>query len=100
LIEESISAVDSGSGIARQTAQAMVECAEVTAQAVNLIDKIAEASNEQAASAAQISQGLDQISGVVQTNAATAEESAAASEELSSQSNLLKELIAMFKLRG
>lgn len=100
LIEESISAVDSGSGIARQTAQAMVECAEVTAQAVNLIDKIAQASNEQAASAAQISQGLDQISGVVQTNAATAEESAAASEELSSQSNLLKELIAMFKLRG
>lgn len=37
---------------------------------------------------------------MVQTNAATAEESAAASEELSGQSSLLKQSVAKFKLRN
>jgi len=36
---------------------------------------------------------------VVQTNSATSEESAAASEELSSQAVLMKSLLARFKLR-
>ncbi len=36
----------------------------------------------------------------MQTNSATAEESAAASEELSGQANLLKELISVFKFRA
>ena len=48
----------------------------------------------------QIKVGMDQISSVVQTNSATAEESAAASEELSGQSNMLKELIGSFTLRS
>lgn len=38
------------------------------------------------------------ISSVVQTNSATAEESAAASEELSSQAQLLRGLVEKFKL--
>ena len=41
---------------------------------------------------------MDQISSVVQTNSATAEESAAASEELSGQANVLKGLISRFRL--
>ncbi|MBQ6985599.1 MAG: methyl-accepting chemotaxis protein, partial [Oscillibacter sp.] len=41
----------------------------------------------------------DQISSVVQTNSATAEQSAAASEELSGQSNMLKKLVSQFTLR-
>ena len=41
---------------------------------------------------------MDQISSVVQTNSATAEESAAASEELSGQANVLKELVSRFRL--
>ena len=51
------------------------------------------ANNEQAISIAQVSEGVEQISTIVQTNAITAEQSAATSEELSSQSNILKELI-------
>ena len=38
------------------------------------------------------------ISGVIQTNSATAEESAAASEELSSQAQMLKDLVEKFHL--
>jgi methyl-accepting chemotaxis protein len=43
---------------------------------------------------------VEQIASVVQTNAATAEDSAAASEELSDQSKQLKGLIFSFKLRS
>jgi methyl-accepting chemotaxis protein len=43
---------------------------------------------------------MDQISAVVQTNSATAEESAAASEELSSQAQMMKSLLGQFRLRS
>ncbi|MCD7992103.1 MAG: methyl-accepting chemotaxis protein, partial [Clostridia bacterium] len=52
-----------------------------------------------ASSISQVTQGIDQISNVVQTNSATAEESAAASEELSGQAQILKGLISQFKLK-
>ena len=48
---------------------------------------------------AQINTGIDQVAQVVQQNSATAEESAAASQEMSSQSVMLEELIAQFRLR-
>ena len=99
LIEETIAAVKNGSGIAGKTAASLMENSRATGEAVELIEKIAKASNDQAMSILHISQGVEQISAVIQTNAATAEESAAASEELSSQSDLLKDLILKFKLK-
>ena len=44
--------------------------------------------------------GLDQVSQVVQSNSATAEESAAASQELSGQAEILKEMVGAFKLKN
>ena len=98
LIEETIKAVSNGSQIAGKTASSLDKSAQVTKDAVALIDEIALASQEQATAIVQINQGIDQISTVVQTNAATAEESAAASEELSGQANILQELISKFIL--
>ena len=46
------------------------------------IEQISEASEAQAESVKQVNDGIGQISSVVQSNSATAEESAAASEEL------------------
>ena len=43
---------------------------------------------------------MDQISSVVQTNSSTAVESAAASQELSGQAAMLKNLVAKFILRA
>ena len=63
------------------------------------IYKITEATAEQSQAVSQVTQGMDQISSVVQTNSATAEESAAASEELSGQAVILKELVGQFKTR-
>ena len=62
--------------------------------------KITEASDRQAEGLQQVTQGVDQISSVVQTNSATAEQSAAASQELFSQSSLLKSLVGRFRLKG
>ena len=47
----------------------------------------------------QLTVGMEQISSVVQTNSATAEESAAASEELSGQAVILDDLGAKFRLQ-
>ncbi|HSQ88407.1 MAG TPA: methyl-accepting chemotaxis protein, partial [Romboutsia sp.] len=57
------------------------------------------ASDEQASAITQVTLGVEQISEVVQTNSATSEESAAASEELSGQAQMLKSLIENFKLK-
>ena len=99
LIQESVDAVKNGNAIVAETAELMNKVYEASVGVSKLVNTIAEASREQAVSAGQISSGIDQISGVVQTNSATAEQSAAASEELSSQSAMLKRLISSFILR-
>lgn len=98
LIENSISSVEKGTTVAMQTAQTLETIVENTMQVTVKVTEITEASKEQAYAVTQITEGVDQISGVIQTNAATAEESAATSEELSSQAQLLKGLVEQFKL--
>lgn len=98
LIESSIKAVENGTMIASRTAEAMQAVSESAALTAEMVDKIAEATVRQAESIAQVSQGIDQISSVVQTNSATAEQSAASSEELSGQSQVMKQLLEQFKL--
>ena len=68
-------------------------------QVVEAVGEITSASTEQAGAISQITAGLDQISNVVQSNSATAEESAAASEELSGQAMMLQEEVAKFTLK-
>ncbi len=98
LIAETMAAVKNGSSLSIATAKSLTQSAQETQAAIALIDKIALATQEQATAIVQINMGVEQISSVVQTNAATAQQSAAASEELSGQSSLLEGLIARFKL--
>lgn len=98
LIEATISAVQRGTSIAKETAESLDSIVVSSEKSAGLITEISKASQEQAYSVSQVTQGIDQISSVVQTNSATAEESAATSEELSSQAQLLKNLISRFKL--
>jgi methyl-accepting chemotaxis protein len=100
LIEGSIKKVQAGTIIAKDTADALGKIVSQISTTAELISGIANASNEQAAILVQINQGINQVSQVVSTNSATSEESAAASEELSSQASYLKENIAKFKVRG
>ncbi len=100
LIEETLSAVRDGANIANDTAKSLEESERITREAVELIDNISSASELQAYAAKQIQKGIEQIAAVVQTNSATAEQSAAASEELNAQADVLKKYIARFKLRS
>ncbi len=100
LIEGSIKKADVGTRIASKTADALTDIVSGIEKAVNLVGDIAIASNEQATGIAQINKGIEQMSQVVQANSATAEEAAAASEELSGQAQLLKEMVGQFKLKS
>lgn len=99
LIESAIQAVENGTKMAGETAQALLAAVNGSGEVAAIIDQISEASRQQAESITQVTQGVDQISGVVQTNSATSEESAAASEELSGQAQLLKKLVSEFRLK-
>ena len=100
LITASIEAVDKGSKIAFSTAESMKEVKQMSTESAGLIQQIAEASAEQTESIRQINTGVEQISQVIQTNSATAEETAASCEELSGQSRLLKDQVARFKINA
>ncbi len=98
LIEDSIRAVENGTTIANETSQVLSEVLEGVTQTVERIHEISNASGEQAEALSATLQGVEQISAVVHTNSATAEESSAASEELSGQAGMLKQLSGRFHL--
>ncbi|MEY8356191.1 HAMP domain-containing methyl-accepting chemotaxis protein [Lachnospiraceae bacterium 54-53] len=98
LIGESMQAVENGTRITAETAEAMQAVVEGSRRVNTIIEEIAAASDNQAIAVTQVTQGIDQISSVVQTNSATAEQSAAASQELSEQARYMKGLVQNFKL--
>ncbi|HWP51689.1 MAG TPA: methyl-accepting chemotaxis protein [Clostridia bacterium] len=100
LIKGSVNEVTQGSKIAQETAKSLKAVAEKSMLVKTNIVKIDRSSSEQALAIAQITQGVDQVSVVVQTNSATAEQSAAASEELFGQSEMLHQEIIKFKLHS
>lgn len=98
LIEGSVTAVERGKEIADETAARLAEAVESAEQVTKNVELISDASAKQASALMQVSSGVEQISCVVQTNSATAEQSAAASEELSGQADLLKNLVGKFTI--
>lgn len=100
LIDSSINKVDEGYEIANHTADALNIIVDGVTDTVEIVGKIAQASNQQATAISEINRGIEQISGVTQTNTATAEESASASEEMAAQAQTLKVMIQEFKLRS
>ena len=100
LIENSLEAVQNGTQIANDTAQSLIQTVSDVSEVTGIIGQISVASSEQADAISSITAGIDQISNVVQTNSATAEQSAAASEELLNQSQLMRGLVERFKLKS
>lgn len=99
LIDSSVKAVERGTQIAGETAKSLEQVGESARRVAVMVDAIAKAAQEQSGSLTQITTGIDQIASVVQTNSATAQESAAASQELSGQSQMLKDLVDQFRLK-
>lgn len=98
LIENSVQSVQRGSKLAANVTDSLNKTTELAVQAVGDMGRVAKAVEREAEAVSQVTEGLDQISAVVQTNSATSEESAAASEELASQAQILKDMVAQFRL--
>lgn len=100
LIESSITAVTEGGDILQKVTEALGQTSESAGHVTGQMTIVVDAVENQTSALAQVTDGIDQISSVVQTNSATSEECAAASEELSSQASLLKNLMRSFKLKN
>ena len=97
LIQNAILAVEDGTKLTKSTAESLLMVVD-SANIVNTsIIEIAKASDNQAEAASQVAEGINQIANVVESNSAMAQQCAASSEELSSQSDLLKELVGSFQ---
>lgn len=99
LIGETVEAVEEGSQMAQDTAASMMEVVAQSEEVSKLIEGIADYSAKQASATEEVISGIQQISDVVQSNMVTAEKSAAASEELSGQADMLRQLVSKFRLK-
>ena len=99
LIGRSIAAVNQGTQIADATGRQLESVVAGAHAIVETINGIAADAKTQAEAVEQIQEQVGQITGVVQTNSSTAEESAATSQELSAQANVLRQLVKTFHLR-
>ena len=99
LIEESMNLVDQGMALSEETTNALLGVVKGAKVATEMIDRIADAAVSQSQSIKQVTLGMEQISEVVQTNASTAEKSAASAEELYGQAEEMLVAVQRFKLR-
>lgn len=98
LVESTVTAIENGRDIADATAKSL-KLAEDKSDMINgIIAEISEASQAQASATEQVLQGIEQVSTVVQVNSATAEESAAAAQDLATQSKLLSDMTSRYRL--
>ncbi len=98
LIEDTISAVQHGVGIANATAASLQEVVGDVSGVVSSIEEISDTYQTAASHLEEINTGINQMSNVIQSTSATAEESAAASEELAGQVDLMKQMVDTFHL--
>ena len=98
LIEESITKAQTGSAKVEQVASAIAGITESVNRVKGLVDEVSEASHQQTQGLDQVATALSQMEKVTQGTAATAEESAAASEELSAQANTTMEVVHQLRV--
>ena len=98
LIQGSVDKTNNGAAIAQQTARTLDEIVQDIGKVSDLVAEIAAASHEQSLGISQVNEGLAQLNEVNLRTTSTSEESAAISEELSSQTNDLQDMVIRFKL--
>lgn len=98
LIEKTLVAIDNGRKIADETAKSFKIVSEGISKAFEQTETITQYSQNQKVSMKNALEGVLQLSQVVHINSANAEEGAAASEELSAQSQMLRNLVDKFEL--
>ncbi len=99
LIEGSIREVTEGNRAAENAASAIGSVVDGIKQIADFSKNLKTMVEDQTDAMRQAEQGINQISEVVQSNAATAQEASATSQELSAQATILNGLIGQFSLR-
>ena len=99
LIENSVQATGRGSRIVSEVSATLSKTLELVTQSNAAMGAIVQAVENDAESIAQVTEGIGQISAVVQSNSASSEESAAVSSELFNQVKIMEEQVKRFKLR-
>lgn len=98
LIVRTVDAVADSTKIAHDAADVMNEVVAGADAIILELNEISKMSMEQSNAISQITIGIDQISSVVSTNSASAEETSAAVNVLSSQAKVMEKEIKRFKL--
>ncbi|MEY8403308.1 methyl-accepting chemotaxis protein [Oscillospiraceae bacterium 44-34] len=99
LIENSVQATGRGSRIVSEVSATLNKTLELVMQSNTAIGAIVQAVENDAESIAQVTEGIGQISAVVQSNSASSEESAAVSSELFTQVKMMEEQTKRFSLK-
>lgn len=94
LIEGTVKKIQLGSGIVVKTNEAFSTVATGAKKVGELVEEISAASNEQAQGVDQINRAIAEMEKVVQVNAAGAEESASAAQEMNAQAERMREHVA------
>ncbi len=98
IINDIADAIDMGTELATSTSKKLESVVKDTDQFVEKISEISTSSQEQANSIHEINQGIHEIAVVVQRNSEISQDSAIASEELSSQATAMTGQINKFKM--
>ena len=98
LIDKTLVEIENGNTITRTTADAFNQIIADMESFAELAENTMEKANSQAESLEQIGQGIEQLSGVVQGNAASSEENTAISINLAEGAAKMRDRVNIFKL--
>ncbi len=93
IIESNIELSSKGVSVARRVGEVLAEITNQTNKVNELMNEISAAGQEQAQGVEQVSKAMAQIEMVTQQNAASAEESASAFEELNAQADSMRKIV-------
>ncbi len=99
LINKSIEKVNEGTEKASTTSSALDEILKDITQVSDIIDNIAGASKAQATQISSFGDKVNDISDAANQNTSTSEESAAIAQEISAQSETLRQIVSSFDLK-
>jgi len=94
LIDRSVKQIDAGAGLVGDTSSSFYEMAERASRVTQILTEISGATKEQAQGIEQITKAMAVNERGIQDDAASAEESAAASEELNAQAEVMRETVS------
>ncbi|RKP55825.1 methyl-accepting chemotaxis protein [Pararobbsia silviterrae] len=97
LIGESVAQVADGSKLVDDTGNTIDEVVHAAKRVADLMSEIAAASEEQHTGIEQVNKAVAQMDEVTQQNAALVEQASAAAQSMATQSNEMREAVAVFK---